>query len=115
MVSEDGEPEENGQCGISLMGCVQMAPMSFRSNQGPCPYPTAYLYWKQTPGASFSSLPTVGGLTLPCGKGNGGFQELAVFFFSFYVYGYFVCMYICALHVCLVPMEATMALVLDDY
>lgn len=41
----------------ALWGCVLMAPKSFRS--GP---------------------PPLGGLTLPCSKGNDGFQEPAVTF-----------------------------------
>lgn len=40
-------------------------------------------------------------------------RDLKSFFISFYVYGCFVCMYICLPHVCLVPVEATVVLVLD--
>lgn len=42
-------------------------------------------------------------------------RDLQSFFISLSVYGYFVCMYIHVPHVCLVPMEATVVLVLDGY
>lgn len=75
-----GSLKRTGSVVSALWGCVQMASTSFRSR----PYPIAYLHWRLTPELSFSSIPALGGLNLPCGKGNGGFQEPAAIFFFFF-------------------------------
>jgi hypothetical protein len=70
-----------GSVASALWGFVQMAPTSFRSDQRTLPLPHCLLILEAAPGVSFFSVPTLRGLTLPCGKENGGFQELTAIFF----------------------------------